>query len=295
MSKTLPVLHFPRVPIVTTWTLWGHLFSPPAHPLFKRARQSAPAALPVRAILSWLIPLSGGLACCGTWVLLLQAGSSTPIFLLVTTGLFSTVYASWWAINTSVAIARQQAHGTYDALCTTPAGGLGVHWALCAASLHRKEMLEWIETLRRATTMILIFVFMLIVMLVTSQEKTLDPAVPLAMLLELVSLAIFPYLEHVQATVLGSLVGMSMPLLAGGTVGARLWAALGFLGLQFGVILATLVSVVLAAPRLPPAISPLVFGLLAFCLIREATVIVLWRALAHRLGTDPARIDLALG
>ena len=150
------------------------------------------------------------------------------------------------------------------------AGGLGVHWALCAASLHRKEMLEWIETLRRATTMILIFVFMLIVMLVTSQEKTLDPAVPLAMLLELVSLAIFPYLEHVQATVLGSLVGMSMPFLAGGTVGARLWAALGFLGLQFGVILATLVSVVLAAPRLPPAISPLVFGLLAFCLIREA-------------------------
>lgn len=285
----------PSIPRVPTWTLWKRLVFPPAHPLFKRASRTAPPGVRNGAWLAWLAPLVGGLTCCGTWLVLLKARSAAPVFLLLATGMASTVYAGLWAMETGVAIARERIHNTYDVLCATPAGALGVHWALCAASLHRRELLDTIEALRRATTLLLTFTFLLIALLTASQERALDLAVFLPLLLELMSMTAATYLDHVQATVLGSLVGMSVPLLAEGLAMARLWAGLGFLALQCGALVATLLSVALATPLLPPAISPLVFGLAVFFLIREGLVIGLWRALARHLSADPVRIDLALG
>ena len=294
MSKTLNFPREKRAPIVTSWTLWRHLIFPSTHPLFKRTLRMPAANLLVTSHMGWLAPLIGTLACCGMWSLLIGVRSAVPVSLLMVMLLASTVYVSLWTIDTSVTIAHEREQGTYDLLCLAPSGALGVHWAICAASLHRKETFVWIDLLRKIVAGVLLFTFVVIVITAASREKVVDLAVLMALLLDMVSLAVASYLDHVQATVLGSLVGMSVPLFTRSTAAARIWAVLAFVGLQLGVILATLASVALVAPALPAAISPLTFGLLAFFLIRESAVIVLWHSLAQSLSANPTRIDFEL-
>jgi hypothetical protein len=275
--------------------LWQHLVHPPRHPLYLRMLRIPTISILFTSHVGWLLPVIGGTTCCGLWSLLFHTETTVPVFLLVATLLVSTAYVSLWAIDTSVSLARARERNTYDPVCMAPSGPLGVHWALCAASLHRQETLMWIDLLRKIAAGMLLLMFVGVVITTASREKAADPTAVFALLLDMVSLAVTSYLEHVQATVLGCLMGMYVPLYCPSPAAARIWPVLGFVGLQCGAVLATLPIVALIAPLLPPVISPLVFGLLAFFLIREGIVTAVWRSLARRLNTDPARLDLDVG
>ena len=284
MFKTprLPRFH---VPTVTSWMLWRHLIAAPAHPLFKHTLDLSQPRL-ASTHLGCIAPLVlSTLACCGvSTVPLLRLGTIPPYFLAVIV-LASTVYVGLWAVDTSVLIARERERNTYDLLCVAPSGPLGVHWALCATSLHRKNMLGWIDVVRVLVAGGLLLVFV---------TGVLNVTIFLPLLPDMVSLAVASYLEHSQATVLGCLIGMHTPLLTASVAAARVWAGLAFAALQLGTVLASVVGVYAVRLILPAGTRPLIFGLLIFFLIREGIVIALWRSLAHQLNTAPAHVDLAL-
>lgn len=273
------------IPLITTWTLWRQLWPPSTHPLFKhRLKPPAPRRFVLPSSCLALL-LFGGMACCSiTSLAFFTWEAPIPVILPLAIFLVSTLSVGLWALNTSALIAQERARQTYDLVCLAPSGSLGVHWALCSVSLRGNDSLIWIHAVRMLGTEGLLFI--LIVSLT-------DPGPDF--LAQIAILAAASFLDHIQATVLGCLVGMSVPAFVHSPASARLWAGLFFGALQWGTLLVTGLILLGLARLVPEGLAVSAVGALIFLLLREGVVIGLWRALAHQLNTDPTRIDLALG
>lgn len=290
-----------------TRKLWYALNHPPArHPLFLRTVLLPPPSR--RRFVSWatlLIDLVLGVAFNTPTLLFLLM----PFFLLI----IGISYGLDCALRISTTIAKEHEDQTFDLLSLAPTGVWGTNWALATSSLYRNRDFDRLFTIIRAalaTALVLTCIVALIaVMSLTPSRPTRLPQPSgvdmllrvAADFLAVVALIAAIYVEYVQSTVLGSLVGLFIPTYAHNRLDASLWAFGVFLLLQVSTyVLAWLVGFNLlpgAYERLHingwyASFSLPVLRVAAFFLLREGIIAGLWRGLVQRLNVQVYEVDL---
>lgn len=273
----------PRYPWLITWILWHHLFHPPVHPLFRRA-QSASIDSRMTRFITGVALLAGGVIL----ALFIPLNPALPMLLPVVLVTLSSCYVIRWVVRISATIAREYERDTYDLLCVLPPGAVGATWALCVASLHRDDTLGWIDLLRRLFSGLLLLILLVVLLTTALRGSAPDTCQFWQLFLEIMLLAGVAYVEHVQAIVQGSLVGMLMPARHRTPADACIRGAVVFLTMQvISLMVALLAGPVLFSSRDIEAGS-ILLSLPVFYLIREVFIMTLWGMLAHRLNASPA-------
>jgi hypothetical protein len=275
---------------MVTRRVWRALSDPPGvHPLFQR-----------RVLLPPNLPRNGFTLANTVVNLVLGIGHYLPLLLIMFMPLLLAlggVYGLDCALRISTAIARAQEDDTYNLLSLTPGGAIGASWALCTSTLYRHRDFRRLQTMVQVAVVIglvlapIIAVFSIILPLDVSSGRFLTPQDVLVNFLNLLALLIILYLEYMQSTVQGVLVGMLIPTYVQNRMDVTLYALLVFLLLQILVYAAfvllgfTLLPGLLAGDArvlLVPLRVALFYGL------RERVITGLWRRLAARLNTSLA-------
>jgi hypothetical protein len=287
-----------------TWKLWRALNRPPLHlPLFRRAyaRQFTPGKLRVISV-----PLMGCLRDLGLIllpVILILIGA--PILVLIYYLALSiaplllpfanTLYGLAHTINASSGIAKEREQQTYDVLCTSPTGSLGMHWSYCTGWIHYHLMYRYC-LLAMLSIGIVASIFGLSPQLVFGSAPS---PLPIAVARAAALGALF-VIDYAQTIVLSSLTTLIIPTYAENEGSARLWASSLFLLLQTGVYLPTLLFSTYALPgffhllRLEQTTADLLIPLLMlifFAALRETLITGLWRAIKEQLSTNSVELD----
>ncbi len=232
-----------------TLQVWDALRRPPIHhPLFRRAAQRRePPAAPRQAmsrrrrfalLAISLAALAVGLVYFTQFVILVVFFVPLGAALIYMT-LHGTIAGLYWATRISGAIARERERGTYELLSTSPYGAFSASWAICTGCQYYDQTFKGIGAQR----VWLARIFFLTLLLVGAVIVLADPhgggtVGGFIFVVEIVAvLALAFRLDDVQSTVIGSLVGVIVPLLARSRLDARIGAFVGFLLLQVGAYL----------------------------------------------------------
>lgn len=288
---------------MTTWKLWRALRNPPAlHPVFLRT-----VLLPYR-------PKPPSTTWAGMVIKsVLSLGEYSPTLLIPVIPLIWIIlgitYGLDCALRVGSAIAREHENDTFNLLSLSPAGALGASWAICTSTLYRNRDFDRLREIVRASMVVgaaFILILGLTVLVVHSDTFSRFPAPPEPTIVHTANfLGVIAalYLEFVQSTLLGCLLGMFIPTYAHGRLDSSLYAVGGYLLLQVTTyLLAFFIGFVI----LPDSLNNLPFKseyieivltvlrLFVFFLIREVTLTILWRLLIERLNAYPSELDLVI-
>lgn len=272
---------------MVTFRLWQRLRHPPAqHPMFVRVTELGGDPLP------WYIAFA--------MVLL------APIFFPIAIMLMSDLYSLIWAVNTSGAIAQEQERGTFDLLCMLPLGAFGTSWVFYTGYIHRHEMLHRLSGM--GVWIFRIAFILLVIDLLSGSSKAFsiyqaDNLPQLVYNVTLIAAVIAAVvLDHVQAIVISSLAAMLVPTY----VKARFEVQFRTLLMVLLILVTTVMLAVgiglgiypplghvLGMPDQLVDTSALIVSLLAFGLVREGVITLLWRVMIERLNMDSADFDFA--
>lgn len=246
--------------------------------------------------------LLSGFSCGGLWVLLAPNNPTVVMLSLIGIVLFnSTFYVAIWTASISMTIARVREQGLYDQLCVLPPGAIGANWALCKANLHHDDTLVMMNLLRKSIIGLLLCIFLLLLLATASRQVALDLVQLTRLFLDMITLAAASYIDHVQSILLGSIIGMLVPVYARSHIDARFWPPLIFLTLQMFTVVITLFIGQIVIPGIYRAsgltgwfihLSPPVLNLFVFYLTRECFILIAWRVLAHQLNGSPAETQI---
>ena len=207
----------------------------------------------------------------------------------------NTIYGLSQAYSTSGSIARERDQQTYDVLCASPAGILGMHWSYCTGWIHYHWLLRY-AMIGVLATGIIASIFGLSSQMVFGHTQ---PSLIVTIARTLAVGSIF-VIDYAQTVVLSSLVALIAPTYAENASNARLWAISLFLALQGAVYLPTLLLGLYALPTtfdlmgIDPLISGLLIPLLLiafFAFLREMIIIGLWHAAREHLSTTEVELD----
>jgi len=227
-------------------------------------------------------------------------------FVMLVTGI---IYGIDCAIRVGSVIAREHENDTFNLLSLSPGGGLGASWAMCTSSLYRNRDFERLHEVMRGTVIVggIILVGGTLLTLFLQSDKFSRPPIPvLPTILKLVSfitVLIAIYIEYLQSTVLGSVVGITVPTFTQNRLDTSVYTFGGFLFLQITTyLLAYLIGFVIL-PNLYERLhiigdyaemSLSIMRLAIFFLIREAMITGLWRVIVTRLNASPSELDLSM-
>jgi hypothetical protein len=227
-------------------------------------------------------------------------------FLVLITGM---IYGLDCAIRVGSTIAREHEHDTFSLLSLSPGGGLGASWAMCTSSLYRNRDFERLHGVMRGTVIVggvVLVIGGLLTLFFQSEKVTRMPMPSLPTLVSLVNwiaVLIAIYIEYIQSTVLGSVVGMYIPTFTHSRLDTSVYTFGGFLFLQITTyFLAYLIGFV-TLPNLYERLSIVgdysevsltIFRVVIFFLIREAMITALWRVTVQRLNASASELDLSM-
>ncbi len=278
--------------------VWNALRRPPIHhPLFRRVSHSHPPVAQ-RHLTSIQRAVLTVLFVGGVYVGLRYYAQAIIVgTLLIPLGvaalymaLHGTLAGLFWAIRVSGAIAQERERGIYDLLSTSPYGAFGVSWAICTGCQYHDQTFNGIGA-QRVWFSRIFFISLLLFggVIVQIDPRSFDgrPLVGLLLIVEIAAaLALVFHIDDIQSTVIGSLVGLIVPLFARNRLDARVGAFVGFLLLQIGAyVLIGLIGFVL----LPQLSNILTFDatikllllpfeqVLVFFAVRELIARGLWR------------------
>ena len=288
---------------VVSMQVWNALKRPPIHhPLFRRVSQKRPPA-PTKS-LSQLQQVALAIS----FALLAYIGLryfSQLVFIILffipigITGLYmalhGTVAGLYWAIRIASTIARERERGTFELLSTSPYGPFSASWAICTGCQYYDQTFNGVGAQRVWFSRIFFLTLLLIGGLLSLPEAH-GLGVPnntsenflgsLLSLIELVSvLALVFHIDDIHSTVIGSLVGVIVPLFARNRLDARIGAFVGFVALQITAYTVVWVIGFMLIPDLNANLSlnasvaalalPLE-QLGVFFIVREVSARVLW-------------------
>jgi hypothetical protein len=290
-----------------TRKLWFALHHPPArHPLFLRTVLLPAAAR--RPFVSWATLLIN---------LVLAVAFNTPTLLFLLMPFFLLIigisYGIDCALRVSTTIAKEHEDRTFDLLSLAPTGIWGTNWALATSSLYRNRDFDRLFSIIRtalATALVLTCIVALIAVMSLSPTRPSRLPQPgntdnfmrvAADFLAVVALIAAIYVEYVQSTVMGSVVGLFVPTYAHNRLDASLWS--------FGVFLLLQISTYALAWLIGFNILPDIYERLqingwyaiftlpvlrvaVFFLPREAMILALWRGLVQRLNVQVSEVEL---
>lgn len=282
-----------------TWYLWRWLSSPPRyHPLYRLGqRRDRKNAFTVSQV--YLIGL--GLLMSGACVFILLPArlilcplALVPLMMLLFS---STLYGAYFTFSISRAVMREMRGSTYDLLSMTPAGGMAIDLIVCTSCLHRHKILQGVSELRGAVVgclivpPILLVIMLLVAVLINKEARGLEAWLTMVIVLLCVTVAL--HIDHIQAIVLSSLVGMTLPHLRGDHIDTSLAASALFITLQlvtYGTVLAPLIYLT-SLPLSGWQFALLLLALLiVFYLLREGMITAFWSLLWRRLNAHKAEL-----
>ncbi len=288
-----------------SWHIWRALTRPPTQsPLLRRVRAEKlelpslnpmPLAGCLRSVALTIIPIIILLIGSPLLVLLIYTSLlSTPILL----PLAHTLYGITAAASVSGLIARENDRRTYDLICVSPPGILGVHWAYC---------MVWISQHRyyRDITGLLLVLGILAALfgLTTRTFFSVMPVDGAAWIIQSPALIAFLCVDFIQSFATTALVSILIPVYVQQAGNARLLAfgsalclhlTAYLLALIVGTQFLPLLSAVTGGSPLVSAISPVLFVLM-FAAFREFIIHLLWRSVAENLNASPMELDQIVG
>lgn len=163
----------------------------------------------------------------------------TPIAItLVYMALHGTVAGMFWAIRVSSAIARERERGTFELLSASPYGAFSVSWAICTGCQYYDQMFNGIGAQRVWLSRIFFLSLLLFCALVSLADPRSsafigNPLWGVVISVEVtLMVALAFHIDDIHSTVIGSLVGVIVPLFARTRLDARAAAFALFLLLQ---------------------------------------------------------------
>jgi hypothetical protein len=289
-----------------TWKLWRALTRPPLiSPLFKRAYTQRggsglpwipPVRFPLMDLLrnTGLIILPIILILFGAPILVLLYYVSlilAPLLLPAANTVFGLIHAN----GASGSIARERDRQTYDVLCASPTGSLGLHWSYCIGWLHY----HWL--MRTALIGVLSIGIVASVLGLSGRMFFGSGTAPLPVtLVRGVTLGLIFFLDYLQTPVLSSLTTLLVPIYSENEGKARLWASSVFLVIQMAVYLPTFLIAIYALPNTLSllGVDPLLIDVLVplavlafFTVLREIIIVGLWSRVKQELSASTVELD----
>ena len=304
---------------VVTLQVWYALKRPPIHhPLFRRVSQKRPPAPPKSLSLIQRIALAVIFAVMSYVGLRYFAQLVFIIIFFIPIGvagiymaLHGTLAGLYWAIRVSSAIARERERGTFELLSTSPYGPFSASWAICTGCQYYDQTFNGMGA-QRVWFSRIFFLTLLLMGGLLSLPEAHGLGVPnntsanflesLVSVIELVSiLALAFHIDDIHSTVIGSLVGVIVPLFARNRLDARIGAFVGFLVLQITAYVLVWVIGFSAVPELNASLA--INGtaallalpceqLLVFFAVREGIARLLWSINSLLLDGDVSDLRL---
>jgi uncharacterized protein (DUF58 family) len=222
-----------------------------------------------------------GLAYGAVWLLM-----GAPYLVL----LANTLYGLALAVDSSGGIARERERNTYDLLCTSPPGALGVHLSYCNGWIYHYWLYGWLTLAVALIGGVAVVLAPVLPGGVTiSEVLNQHPDLALSLAVALVFAG-----DYFQSVVFGGLAAILAPAFTADKLNARILAASGFLLAQLSGYAAAYTFALTLANTLQtfdnPALTPLLplMSAAAFFIFREAIILVLWRAVTHIFGAHIA-------
>ena len=296
-----------------TWRMWNALERPfTQHPMFGRYIHKIKRTKPIYIGNAILLPNVVGsvsrmpwgmiafvivlaFICSGQWFLLFPMALFSPLVLLSVGILYGSNNAT--LISSTLTKARMQ--GQYDLLGVTPLGHVGYGWAVVSAVYHSRQSLRQLKDTTRtfyniAIIVLLVYIgFNLMSMIIFQSGITLFTTLmadTIPTLLFVVSL----YIDLIQSTILGCIMGLLIPTYANGHLDANAMAFTAFIALQmlfyagFALIAFWLLPLIIASD------NGIIFALIRFVifvLFRDILMMILWRIVARRMSTDLTELN----
>lgn len=285
-----------------TFQFWLALRRPPIHhPLFRRVSRP-PATAPRHLTLPQQIAIAA--VCAGAAALCLHYYSEmifVAIFFVpigaaaLYMTLNGTLAGMYWAIRVSGAIARERERGTFELLSTSPYGAFSASWAICTGCQYYDQTFHGAGAQRVWFSRIFFLTLILLSFTVSMADaRTLsghqfDGFIRASALVAVLAGAL--YIDDIHSTVIGSLVGLIIPLFVRQPLNARVCAFAAFLVLQLSAYGLTWLVGFELLPRLSTTPSLNIFEaalalpiaqLVVFFVVREAITRALW-SLNHLL------------
>ncbi len=290
--------------MMTTWRLWRALQNPPSqHPIFQRA-VLLPDQVKTRRMTSWagiVVKLVFGLGEYSPTLLPLLI----PVILLF----IGMTYGLDCAVRVGDAIAKEREQDTFNLLSLSPSGALGTSWVMCTSLLYRNWDFDRLRKVIRASLIIagsVTFTIALLAMMLNSGLFNRFSPSSITTLVDFISLMIVMaalYIEFVQSTILGTLVGMFVPTYTQSRIDTSLYTFGVFALLQITTYLGSYFIGFVLLPSLYDQMglsgeyaraSLTLLRLGVFYLIRETIISGLWRVLIDRLNAYPSELDLTM-
>jgi len=270
-----------------TWKLWRRLRQHPLEdPVFHYARQRYKRQQPrrFRFFLLFMLYVFGCLTCTFIWPLLIR-DSMTVIVALVSFG--HMAFGAVLAASGGAALAYEREQDTYDLLCVSPSGTMGISWSLSAGRVHASTLFDITHfliillLLGIGTTAVVAVVLPFSLM----QDNRANLALPLLGLFAAGFVIVLGlYLDHVQSIVLATLCGMWAGTATTNRLNARLYAGAVFLLLKLSVYFVLLYLALNLLPGLfVLAFLGLILLVVLLYLLHEITVRMLWALLNRTL------------
>ncbi len=303
-----------------TWLLWSALQRPyMQHPLFRQLMLRHQRRQPLK----WqdMIPIPrfifqndlwGALwgiivvvlLCSGGWLIIVPIMVLTPVALIIA-GTAQGVYTAV-RVGTNLVREREMGHTTLHGVM--PAGMAGASWAMCSFVHHTNRPITQMREAVRGVYIVLFiavgFITAVAVMIWLSTRglsfSLNEPDVStqsLLQVLRLLALLIAFYVDFIQSTVLGALIGLLISTIAHSRLDAGGLAFGMFLALQFiFYALVFLVNFVLVPQLIADALHPgrILLQFAVYYFSREAMILILWRITAFRLQSDAKEFAQAL-
>lgn len=295
-----------------TFRLWSALHRPyVAHPLYRHLTQQATTTKPLPGQLRDLLPDDsawGSIILVLSLVAIAVGGYRVLLLLLffiplglIAVGTFSGLLALW---KTNSLVIRQTEQGKHELIAVTPAGLPGMMWALCSFAYHQGGLLRAVKETMRGVYIFGFFIliapafFLLIytimeVLTANSSSAYSELTQTLIASFSLLSLA---YLDLVQSILVGSVLGMLIPTYTRNRIDSGGLALGAFFAVQFlAYALIALLDLVFL-PQLAAQATVINGSLLimlqvfVFFMVRETTLILLWRMLTRRIEATPAEL-----
>ncbi|RMF76348.1 MAG: hypothetical protein D6737_20335 [Chloroflexi bacterium] len=304
--------------MLLTVKIWRTLIDPPQYdPIFKQAsKRIVTPAYGCRRYLHWIGRALQYLSLLATVLLLLfltisafldsiGAGVSVLVVYLFLACLIVVVSAQInglaWATRINGAVADTRDRNMYDLLAVTLPGLAWTLWTLSIGTIHRDNTLRWLH--RAIIAIVLAFAIMLAVLLLPLLNivpvATLDfrdQGDVLELWIVLLAIASTIYIDVMQSSVLGFVLGMTVSTFTIGPLENNIVTFGVYAFLQLSAYTMAVLGMVLLVPlvtenllHLDDAANTALSALLSvgvFYVIREFIVAALWRLLAWRLHTE---------
>lgn len=159
-----------------------------------------------------------------------------PVFLVVC----GVLYGLECALRVSYLIASERKNNSYDLLAMSPPGGLVICWVICTSALYHKRQFARLHDIVRTSASIAAAVFGVMLgllgtasLLMTLSYSRINPPALIPLFNGIMIVALI-YMDFVQSTAAGCLVGLLIPTFGSGVMDSMLYTPGVFLMVKLG-------------------------------------------------------------